>query len=425
MGMTRVPSASPRLAVRWGKLVTKVFREMLVCPGFWGYLVVVRDSTAGGQSADDTKSDSAIPRVVLVTGASRFLGGYLVTRLAQNPAIERVIAVDAVSPSKDMLRRMGRAEFVRADIRNPLIGKVVRGAEVDTVVHASTLQKAPKSGSRAAMKDMNVIGAMQLSAVCQKSPSVRKVVLRSASVVYGCSAKDPVQFTEEMSARRRPPGGYARDSLEIEGYLRGMGRRRPDIDVSILRLAPLIGPQLTATVGHYVSAPVVPTIVGRNARLQLLHAEDALAALECATLTPAAGTYNIAADGVVMMSQAIRRAGRIEVPMPLALFRSVGNALVGSSMRLYTDEQLEYFRFGCGLDTTRMRTELGFEPRWTTMQALDDFFRVNQTRRLLGSDWIDRAERTLTAIVGGPRAEASPRADVMSIMTPDRGVVER
>lgn len=78
-----------------------------------------------------------------------------------------------------------------------------------------------------------------------------------------------------MSARRRPPGGYARDSLEIEGYLRGMGRRRPDISVGILRLAPLIGPQLTATVGHYVTAPLVPTIVGRNARLQLLHVEDA------------------------------------------------------------------------------------------------------------------------------------------------------
>ncbi|MDI9919182.1 NAD-dependent epimerase/dehydratase family protein [Rhodococcus sp. IEGM 1379] len=378
-------------------------------------------------SAGETKSNGSVPRVVLVTGASRFLGGYLVRRLAQNPDIERVIAVDSVSPSKDMLRRMGRAEFVRADIRNPLIGKVVRGAEVDTVVHASTLQRAPKSGSRAAMKDMNVIGAMQLFAVCQKAPTVRKVVLRSASVVYGCSAKDPVKFTEEMSARRRPPGGYARDSLEIEGYLRGMGRRRPDISVGILRLAPLIGPQLTATVGHYVSAPVVPTIVGRDARLQLLHVEDALAALECATVSSVAGTYNIAADGVVMMSQAIRRAGRIQVPMPLALFRSAGSALVGSSMRLYTDEQLEYFRFGCGLDTTRMRTEMGFSPRWTTMQALDDFVRATQTRRIIGSSWIDRAEQTLTAIVGG-NAVSSPgsqNADVLSMPDTGSGVVER
>ena len=64
------------------------------------------------------------PKVVLVTGACRFLGGYLTARLAQNPLINGVIAVDAIAPSKDMLRRMGRAEFVRADIRNPFIAKV-------------------------------------------------------------------------------------------------------------------------------------------------------------------------------------------------------------------------------------------------------------------------------------------------------------
>ena len=83
---------------------------------------------------------------MLVTGACRFLGGYLTARLAQNPLINHVIAVDAVAPSKDMLRRMGRAEFVRADIRNPFIAKVIRNGDVDTVVHAAAASFAPRSG---------------------------------------------------------------------------------------------------------------------------------------------------------------------------------------------------------------------------------------------------------------------------------------
>lgn len=350
-------------------------------------------------------ADIEPPKVALVTGASRFLGGFLVTRLAQNPAIERVIAVDTQSPTKDMLRRMGRAEFVLADIRNPLIGKVIRNMDVDTVVHASTLTKAPKSGSRTAMKDMNVLGAMQLFAVCQKVLSVRRVVLRSSSVVYGSSAKDPAKFTEEMSARRRPTGAFARDMIEIEGYLRGLARRRSDISTTILRLAPTVGNRVPGSVSAYLTSPLVPTVFGRDARLQLLHEEDALGALERATVAGPAGTFNVAGDGIVMVSQAVRRAGGIPVPMPYGLFRTAGHALMGSVMKSFTKEELDYFHFGCGLDTTRMRTELGFEPRWTTKDALDDFARSVGLSRIVKTEWVDRAESMVLSALG-ERTEA-------------------
>ena len=65
----------------------------------------------GRLGTDDTIGNAAhYPKVVLVTGACRFLGGYLTARLAQNPMIKGIIAVDAIAPSKDMLRRMGRAK---------------------------------------------------------------------------------------------------------------------------------------------------------------------------------------------------------------------------------------------------------------------------------------------------------------------------
>src|SRR6187402_1560916 len=173
-----------------------------------------------GEGADgsDTRDALNYPKVVLVTGACRFLGGYLTARLAQNPLINHVIAVDAITPSKDLLRRMGRAEFVRADIRNPFIAKVIRNGDVDTVVHAAAASYAPGSGGRATLKELNVMGAMQLFAACQKAPTVRRVVLKSTSEVYGSSPYDPVMFTEDSSSRRPPREGFARDSIDIEGY---------------------------------------------------------------------------------------------------------------------------------------------------------------------------------------------------------------
>ncbi|MCV7350591.1 SDR family oxidoreductase [Mycobacterium parmense] len=335
------------------------------------------DSSSGeGAAAGGTGSDAVhYPKVVLVTGACRFLGGYLTARLAQNPMIKGVIAVDAIAPSKDMLRRMGRAEFVRADIRNPFIAKVIRNGDVDTVVHAAAASYAPRSGGSAALKEINVMGAMQLFAACQKAPSVRRVVLKSTSEVYGSSAHDPVVFTEDSTSRRPLRGGFAKDSLDIEGYARGLGRRRPDIAVTILRLANMIGPAMDTTLSRYLAGPLVPTMFGRDARLQLLHEQDALGALERAAMAGKAGTFNIGADGIVMLSQAIRRAGRIPLPVPGFGVWALDSLRRANRYNEISREQFDYLSYGRVMDTTRMRTELGYQPKWTTAEAFDDYVR--------------------------------------------------
>lgn len=342
---------------------------------------------------------TAQPRVVLVTGACRFLGGYLTARLAQDTSIERVIAVDAVTPSKDLKRRMGRAEFVRADIRNPFIAKVIRTNDVDTVVHAAAASYAPRSGGRATLKELNVMGAMQLFAACQNAPTVRRVVLKSTSEVYGSNQLDPVMFTEDCDARRPHQDGFGRDSIDIEGYARGLGRRRPDIAVTILRLANLIGPAMDTALSRYLAGPVVPTVFGRDARLQLLHEQDALGALERATAVPVPrpGTFNIGADGIIMMSQAIRRSGRVGLALPRFGVRAL-ESLLGERVRDSSRDSLDYMSYGRVMDTTRMRTELGFDPKWTTMEAFDDYVRGRGLTPIIDPRWVRSVEDRAVAV---------------------------
>ena len=331
--------------------------------------------SGGPADGSDARNTVHYPKVVLVTGACRFLGGYLTARLAQNPLINRVIAVDAIAPSKDMLRRMGRAEFVRADIRNPFIAKIIRNGDVDTVVPAAAASYAPRSGGRATLKELNVMGAIQLFAACQKAPSVRRVILKSTSEVYSSSSRDPVMFTEAGGARRPPGEGFARDSIDIEGYARGLGRRRPDIAVTILRLANMIGPAMDTALSRFLAGPLVPTVVGRDARLQLLHEQDALGALERATMAAEAGTFNIGGPGIIMMSQAVRRSGRVPLPMPRSALLVVDSLWRATRFTEVDREWLDYISFGRVMDTTRMRNDLGYSPKWTTAEAFDDYVR--------------------------------------------------
>jgi UDP-glucose 4-epimerase len=318
------------------------------------------------------------PAVVLVTGVSRWLGGALAAELAKDPSIGRVIGVDTVPPSPAMLRRLGRTEFVRADIRNPLIAKVIASASVDTVVHMNISSTPAGSGGRTPMKELNVIGTMQLLAACQRAPSVTRFVLKSTSAVYGASSRDPAVFTEAMQARRVPSGGFARDSVDIEGYVRSFARRRPDVDVVSLRVPNLIGPRIDSLMTSFFRMPLVPTALGYDARVQLLHEDDALAVLTRATTGDFVGTVNVGGEGTMLLSQAVRRLGRIQVPLPTPTLGSVGRISRRFGFVDYSPEQMRFLNFGRVVDITKLRTEFGYTPRFTTESALADYARTVQ-----------------------------------------------
>ncbi len=308
-------------------------------------------------------------RVVLVTGVCRDLGGRFARRISSDPAVDRVIGVDVVPPRQDL----GDVRFVRADIRNPVIAKVIAAEEVDTVVHLSVIATPGGAGGRTSMKEINVIGTMQLLAACQKAPGVRRLVVKSSAQVYGSSAKDPAMFREDMAPRRMPRSGFGKDSVEVEGYVRGFARRRPDVGVTMLRCANLIGPRIETTLTRYFSLPVVPTVLGFDPRLQFCHEEDALAALHHATLADVDGTFNIGGDGVLMLSQAVRRLGRPSIAVPPLALGPIGALFPQVRYAELSSEQAAFLAHGRGIDTTRMRTQFGFEPAYTTAAAFDEF----------------------------------------------------
>jgi UDP-glucose 4-epimerase len=241
------------------------------------------------------------------------------------------------------------------------------------------------------------MGAMQLFAACQKVPSVRRVILKSTSEVYGSSSRDPVLFTEDSTSHRPPGAGFPRDSIDIEGYARGLGRRRQDISVTILRLANMIGPAMDTALSRYLSGPLVPTVFGRDARLQLLHEQDALGALERATMAGKPGTFNIGASGIITMSQAIRRAGRIPVPVPGFGLWAVDSLRRANRYTEINREQLDYLSFGRVMDTARMRDGLGYSPKWSTAEAFDDYLRGRDLTPIIDPRWVSSLERRAVA----------------------------
>jgi UDP-glucose 4-epimerase len=329
----------------------------------------------------------------MVTGVSRDAGARCARTLAEDPSIGTVIGVDVVPPRAEL----GRVRFVRADIRNPVIAKVIAAEDVDTVVHTGVVATPGSAGGRSSMKEINVIGTMQLLAACQKAPGVAKLVVKSSTTVYGAGPRDPAMFTEEMAPRATHHHGLSKDAVEVEGYVRGFARRRPDVCVSTLRMANWIGPKTDSPITRYFGLPVVPTVFGFDARLQFLHEDDGVEAIRHATVNDLAGTYNLAGDGVLTLSQAIRRLGRPTLRLPSFTASSTAAAVRRARLADFSPDQITFLTFGRGVDTTRMRTEFGFEPKYTTAEAFDDF------RSSLGTGAMTRMSGLLSAGLGALR----------------------
>ena len=335
-------------------------------------------------------------RVIVVTGVSRHLGSRMARILSRDPSIDRVIGVDIVPPRADI----GGAEFFRADIRNPVISKVLTSTGADTVVHMGVISTPVQAGGRSTMKEINVIGSMQLLAACQRVESITKLVVKSSSTVYGSGPKDPALFAEDTEPRHPPTSGWAKDSVEVEGYVRAFARRRPDVCVTTLRFANFIGPKANTPMAEYFALPVVPTVLGHDARLQFIYEDDGLEVIRLATVADHPGVFNVAGDDFLMLSQATRQAGKASIPVFEPLMGTVGGWVKRAGLADFTTDQIRYLTYGRGLDTTRLKEQFGFIPQYTTPQAFAEFLRMRELPYSLPKERLESLERNIAHALG-------------------------
>ena len=164
-----------------------------------------------------------ISRRVLITGLSTYWGGRLAQALEQSDEIEAIIGVDSREPTLEL----ERTEFVKVSNQHSLIQRIVRAAEIDTVIDTRLVVDSTVTTSRRAHEN-NVIGTMNILAACSgPESSVRKLIFKSSAHWYGCEQDDPAFFTEEMRRPRPPRTGIERDLVEAEAAVRDFADKNP------------------------------------------------------------------------------------------------------------------------------------------------------------------------------------------------------
>lgn len=317
---------------------------------------------------------------ILITGLSNHWGGRTAQALERDPTVETIVGIDTDDPR----RELQRTEFVRVDVRPPLIRRILSAASIDTVVDTRLITD-PLAAPAARAREVNRTATEGILEACAGLGSpVRKLVFKSSAQYYGSEADAPAFFTEDMVPGHPPRTWIERDVVDAEQALRAFATRNPSTSVTVLRVATEIGGDSSGSRLRMLGLPVIPGMLGFDPRCQFVHEDDVIGALVHVCTHDLPGIYNVAADGVLALSEVASLLGKPLLP----ILPPWGTTLAAAALRRLgfpvPVEALRELRFGRGLDNRRLKAA-GFTYRYTTREALLKLRAHQRLRPLLRS----------------------------------------
>jgi nucleoside-diphosphate-sugar epimerase len=308
---------------------------------------------------------------VVVTGASGNVGTSVLRALATEPDVGSVVGVARRLPSMSFAKTEWRA----ADITRSDLDPIFAGA--DAVVHLAWLIQP--SRDEATLFETNVRGSGRVFEAAARC-GVPALVYASSVGAYSPGPKDRA-VREDWPTGGTPTSFYARHKAAVERLLDEFEREHPAMRVVRLRPGLIFKREAASGIRRLFAGPFLPAALVRRGliavipsppglRFQALHSLDAGEAYRLALTRPVRGAFNVAADPVLDPPELGRALGARPVRMPARVLRSV--VALTWRMRLQpTPPGWVDMALGVPvMDTTRARTELGWQPRWSSVAAL-------------------------------------------------------
>jgi UDP-glucose 4-epimerase len=311
-------------------------------------------------------SEGAIMTTVIVAGIGGWLAQMVAGALAGQAGV-RVVGVDR-APAEPSLPGI---DVRISNLRGQALLELLREVAPDVVVHLAQFGEERAAPGREAAVRGNVIATMELLGACAAA-GVRRVVLRSSTLVYGARHDLPALIVEAAPLRMPARSGLTRDYVEIERFAADFGLKRPDLSIVALRCAGLAGGGVSSPLSRYLGQPAPRTLLGFDPRIQVLHPADAAVAFALAALADGvSGAFNIAAEGPLTLTKAILLAGRRPLPLPGPLFGAAGLLGGGAGLTGELPFDTDFLRYSCVADMGRAREELG----WLSQHSADEALR--------------------------------------------------
>jgi nucleoside-diphosphate-sugar epimerase len=324
---------------------------------------------------------------VAVTGPTGTFGHGLMPLLEADTRVERVTGV-ARRPFDPAREGWTKLAYRQGDVRDrAALRRAFEGADV--VVHLAFVVTGAGAG-RETIRAINVDGTRNAFAAAADAGAAR-FVYTSSVAAYGFGRDNPIGMTEDWPVRRAAHLFYAQEKAEIEQVLAAEAVLHPELDIYLLRPPIVLGPHSTGAktlwpgqlepLGRALAAAIarlpvpLPAIVP-PLPLQFVHEDDVGdALLRCIAGDGPPGAYNIAGDGVLTAADVARELGLAVLAVPDGPFQAAARLLAGVPHAPPVTGWAEAMSHPAIVDTTRARRQLGWQPRYSGLEALRDTLR--------------------------------------------------
>jgi nucleoside-diphosphate-sugar epimerase len=313
---------------------------------------------------------------VVVVGATGNAGTSFIRAAANDPDITSIIGLARRVP----LAPMPKTDWVSADITTDDLGPLMRDADV--VVHLAWLIQP--SRDLAALYETNVEGSRRVfeTAVREEVPAL---VYASSVGAYSLGPKDRL-VDETWPTQGVATSFYSRHKAATERMLDELEAEHPEMRVVRLRPGLIFksessteqrrlfaGPFLPGSLLHPRAIPVVPDLP--RLRFQCVHSYDIGEAYRLAVTKDVRGAFNVAADPILDPAELADLFGARRLRITADTIYKLWNASYKLRLHPTPPGWLDLALQTPVMDTTRARTELGWQPTHSSREALLDLLK--------------------------------------------------
>lgn len=300
-------------------------------------------------------------RTVVITGIAGRLGRLLARDLHRDHRYH-VIGVDR----RPLAGKPKDIDHYQMDLRSKKARDLFRSCRIDALIHMGMMH-APRASAEEAYS-WNISGTDRLLDYCT-AYDVPKVIVLSSANVYGPRPDNDQFLTEEAPLLAAQAFPEMRDLVEIDHMASSFFWKAREVDTVILRPVHILGRVRNAP-SNYLRLARVPTLLGFDPMVQLIHERDVARAIACALKPGARGIFNIVGPGQVPLSVVLRELGKPTVPVPHPLAKPTWRLAWRLGMSSFPAAEFDFIRYVCMVDGSRAEAGLEFRSRYSLRETI-------------------------------------------------------